>query len=221
MIVATRYWSGWQECVDSWQDTAHGRLKHYCVANEDIVPAYQEGYLNTTEPILGFVHDDLVLYEKGWDTRVLREFEDEKVGMVGFTGALGHGTHDLYTNGYHLLNLARQIFLSNMRDAEKHGLRFTGERDVAVCDGLGIFVRRKILDKVGGWTFALPYGYWLYSEAICCETRRQGYRIRLVGIDCLHLGGKSSEYIAKSPTYGEAHYHLWDNNRDVLPARVE
>ncbi len=142
-----------------------------------------------------------MIYEQGWDTRILKEFEDATVGMVGFTGALGHGTPNLYTNGYYLPNLARQNFMSNLRDAEKHGQRFSGERDVAVCDGLGIFVRRIILDQVGGWKKAYPYAYWLYAEFLACEVRRQGYRIRMVGIECEHLGGKSSEFIAASPTY--------------------
>jgi hypothetical protein len=220
MIVATRKWEYWRDCVDSWQDTAHSRLNCVIVADKDVIPAYQRGYEQTTEQILGYVHDDLVIYEKGWDTRVLREFENPNVGVVGFTGALGHGTVDLYKNGYFLPNLARQIFMSNMRDAEKHGLRFAGECDVAICDGLGVFVRREILDRVNGWEAAKPYGYFLYAEWLCCETRRQGYRIRMVGVDCQHLGGKSSQYIANYPTYEDAHYYLWVQNRDVLPYRV-
>jgi hypothetical protein len=221
MIVATRKWEHWRDCVDSWQDTARGRLNCVIVADKDVIPAYDRGYRATTEEVLGYCHDDLVIYESGWNTRILKEFEDPTVGMVGFTGALGHGTTDLYSPaGYHLPNLARQTFMSNMRDAEKHGVRFAGERDVAVCDGLGIFVYREILERVGGWKAAAPYGYWLYSEFLSCETRRQGYRIRMVGIDCLHLGGKSSQFIAKSPTYEEAHYYLWEHNRDVLPYRV-
>ncbi len=221
MIVATRYWALWRECVRSWEATANGHLNFFFIGGKDVVPAYQEGYRGTNEGILGHVHDDLVIYEQGWDTRILKEFEDATVGMVGFTGALGHGTPNLYTNGYYLPNLARQNFMSNLRDAEKHGQRFSGERDVAVCDGLGIFVRRIILDQVGGWKKAYPYAYWLYAEFLACEVRRQGYRIRMVGIECEHLGGKSSEFIAASPTYDEAHLFLFENNKDVLPFRVD
>jgi len=90
-----------------------------------------------------------------------------------------------------------------------------------VLDGFALFVRRSILDKVGGWPVNEKYGYWLYSEWLCCETRRQGYRIRLVGVDCEHLGGKSSGHIATSPSYEEAHHYLWENNRDMLPYRVK
>jgi Glycosyltransferase like family len=222
ICIATRMWDDWTNCVDTWRLTSTSRRwdKFCIVKNKDVVPALQESYEQTTEPIIGYLHDDLEIYERGWDSRVLREFVDPTVGLVGFAGALGHGTPNLYTAPYHLPNLARQQFLSNMRDAEKHGARFTGERDVAVLDGLALFVRRSVLEKAGGWPVNEKYGYWLYSEWLCCETRRQGYRIRLVGIDCEHLGGKSSGHIAASPTYDEAHRYLWENNWDMLPYRV-
>ena len=34
--------------------------------------------------------------------------------LVGFAGSLGHGTANLYSGEYHLPNLARQHFMSNM-----------------------------------------------------------------------------------------------------------
>jgi hypothetical protein len=221
MIVATRYWNGWGRCVTTWLDTSNLGHRYQVVSGLDVVPAFQEGLELTHEPILGYVHDDVEIYEVGWDIRVLREFVDETVGLVGFAGAVGHGTPDLYTSPYHLPNLARQQFLSNLRSAEKHGARFVGQRDVAVLDGLALFVRRSVLEKAGGWPVDRPYGYWLYSEWLCCETRRQGYRIRLVGVDCEHLGGKSSGHIAAVPSYEEAHRYLWDENRDMLPYRVK
>jgi GT2 family glycosyltransferase len=108
-----------------------------------------------------------------------------------------------------------------MRTAEIHGGRFIGERDVAIGDGFALFVRRNILDKVGGWPVDKPVGYFMYSEWLCCEARRQGYRIRLVGVDCEHLGGKSSGYIPATDNYDEAHKYFYENNRDVMPYRVE
>ena len=221
MAIATRYWKGWGRCVSSWIDTADSPRGYRVVGDRDVLEAYQFTYEHTLHPIIGMVHDDVVIYERGWDTRVLEEFNDPGVGVVGFAGAIGHGTPDLYSVPYHLPNLARQTFLSNLRDAPVHGQIFTRARDVAVLDGLSLFVRRTILDKVGGWPLDKPVGYWLYAEWLCCEARRQGYRIRLVGVDCEHLGGKSSAHIAKSPTYEEAHRYLYENNRDVLPCRVK
>lgn len=220
MCFATRRWDGWVKCVESWLETQNKWHKQVVTFDQDVMPAYEFLRKSTTEPILAYPHDDVMVYEKGWDSRVLKQFGDPSVGLVGFAGALGHATANLYQVPYHLPNLARQNFMSNMRDAEKHGARFTGERDVAVLDGLALFVRREILEKAGGWPVDKPYGYFMYSEWLCCETRRQGYRIRLVGVDCEHLGGKSSGFISPKENYEQAHRYFYDHNRDVMPYRV-
>ena len=222
LAIATRGWDGWASCVDTWYVTAkNGWLRQYVVCNKDVLPAYQEALERTTQPIIAFIHDDVEIYEKNWDTRVLAEFSDPAVGVVGLAGGLGHGTPNLYTVPYYLPNLARQNFLSNMRDAEKHGARFAGTCDVAILDGLALFVRRSILEKAGGWPLDKPVGYYMYSEWLCCEARRQGYRIRLVGVDCLHLGGKTATLVQLKDDYQEAHRYFYENNRDVLPYNVE
>jgi GT2 family glycosyltransferase len=185
------------------------------------MPAFQALYELSTEPILAYVHDDVEIYESGWDERVLQQFEDPQVGVVGFGGALGHGRPDLYTVPYYLPNLARQNFMSNMLSAEKHGARLTGERDVAILDGFALFIRRHILRRVTGWPVGKPYGYFMYSEWLCCEARRQGYRIRLVGVDCEHLGGRSSGFISPTEDYALAHSYFYEHNRDVMPYKVK
>ena len=219
--IATRGWEGWKDCVHTWLRTADDHHAIYVVSDRDVMPSFQDCYESTKAPVLAYIHDDVEIYEKGWDTRVLREFRDSSVGLVGFGGALGHGAPHLYTAPYHLPNLARQHFMSNMRSAEKHGARFTGERDVAVLDGFALFVRRDILQRAGGWPVDKPYGYFMYAEWLSCEVRRQGYRIRLVGVGCEHLGGKSSGFISPNENYELAHSYFYEHNRDMMPYRVK
>jgi GT2 family glycosyltransferase len=88
-----------------------------------------------------------------------------------------------------------------------------------VLDGLAIFVRRSILDKWGGWPQGKAISYWAYDYAICCEARRQGYRIRVVGVHCKHHASKSPSMIPEN--WDAAHQELYDEYRDVLPARVK
>lgn len=218
--VATRHWDGWLECVKSWASSATHDYPYIRVANRDILNAFQMAYEGTTEPILAMIHDDVVIHERGWDERVLRQFADPSVGVVGFGGALGHGVPHLYDVPYHLPNLARQQFMSNMVDAEKHGARFLGERDVAILDGFALFVRRSIIDQWGGWPTQGKVGYFMYAENLCCEARRQGFRIRLVGVACDHLGGKSSG-TPLPHSYEEEHRYFYETNQDVMPFRVK
>jgi hypothetical protein len=219
--VATREWDGWKNCVMSWLATASDFYAGYNVKGKDVLPAFQEIYEKTKEPIIAYIHDDVVIHEKNWDLRVLREFEDPSVGLVGFGGAKRHGSPDLYKTPYRPQQLGRFGFMSNMRNAEAHGARFTGECTVAVLDGFAVIVRREILDKWGGWPQGTACGYFCYDYAICCEARRQGYSIRLVGVDCDHLSGKTASLVQLKDDHAAAHQWLYDNYQDVLPYEVE
>jgi GT2 family glycosyltransferase len=220
--IATRQWESWVDCINSWQWTASlGQLPYYVVIGKDVVPAFQEIWKRTDQEIIAYMHDDVIIREHGWDARVLREFADPAVGMVGFAGATRHGRPDLYRTPYDLPQLGRFGFKSNMRTAEQHGQRFTGECDVAVLDGMVMIVRRSVLDRCGGWPMETPIGYYCYDYWLSCEVRRQGSKIRLVGVDIDHLGGKSSGFINPSSSHADAHRWLFDNSRDVLPFEVK
>lgn len=222
MIIATLEWPGWKECIHSWLDTANDLLPFSAIKGKTILEAYQQGFEESTADILGYLHDDVMVYEKAWNSRTLKEFDNPRVGIVGWGGAIGHGHPSMYSVPYELPQLARQYFISNMRSAEKHGSRFIGERDVSVIDGFAIFVRRELIEKIGGWTGHGPIGYYLYTEYLCCMARRLGYRIRLVGIDCDHMGGKSSGRFPPQPFDFEGeHRWLYDNFQDVLPWTTE
>lgn len=224
--VASRGWPGWLDCVKTWYDTASEHYDMHVAMDLDVVPALQECYESTTQEILGFLHDDVIIHEKNWDSRVLKEFQDESVGLVSFTGARAHCRPELYLVPYYLPNLARQDFFSNMRDAEKHGARFTGERDSAVADGCTCFVRRGILDhwihgKESGFPRGVPVAYFMWMENLCCEVRRQGFRIRMVGVDFEHLGGRTSAmHGVVNSDYEAEHRYFFENNRDCIPFRV-
>jgi hypothetical protein len=223
ICVATHRWEGWIKSIESWYYNAAipYSLPIHIVSKKEILPAYQECYEHTTEPILAYLHDDLLIYERGWEQRVLKEFDDAKVGLVGIAGALGHGHPDLYHGPYYLPRLARQNFLSNLRDWQIHGERLTAERTVAVLDGMAVIVRRELLDKLGGWPVDSDLGYHLYTEWLCCMAHRWGYKIRLVGIEAEHLGGKTSTLVAVKQNYEKAHRLLYDSFQDVLPYRVD
>ena len=222
MIVATLRWSGWKECVESWQLTSDDFFAGRCISGKDVLEAYQQGFEESKADILGYCHDDLVITEKGWDTRVLKEFEDPTVGVVGFGGSWGHGDPHMYHKPYENVLLARRGFMSNMRDAEVNGSRFTGQRDVASLDGFSIFVRREVLEKAGGWPLDTPVGYFCYDYWICCMAHRLGYKVRLVGVACDHLNGKSTGLNPNlKADFTAAHRYIYDNFKDVLPWEVK
>lgn len=203
-------------CWESW-----GLLPVIVKGFDGMLPAYEEARLHCDEyDLLVFLHDDLLIHDRDWLVRVEKEFSDPKVGLVGFAGGLVHGSPDLYRTPYKLQQLGRGGFRSNLEDAETHGERFTGSCDIAVLDGFALIVRREILEQAGGWPLNTPIGYSNYDYWLGCETHRQGYKIRLVGVSCKHLGGQTSVKLGLAGS-GEAHdaAHLWLYNeyKDVLP----
>lgn len=197
--------------------------------NNGMLPAYQHGFTTASlchYDILAYLHDDTLIHDSEWQSRVLKEFEDPKVGVVGFGGGLGHGSAEIYRAPYDYHQLGRSHFLSNMQDAENHGSRFTESCDVAVLDGFALIVRGELLGKAGGWPLGTPVGYVGYDYWLCCMARRLGYRIRLVGVPCTHLGGQTFVKLGKGvgeehwQHFLEAHRYIYDEFRDVLPYSV-
>ncbi|KKN03036.1 hypothetical protein LCGC14_1111590, partial [marine sediment metagenome] len=183
------------KAIGDWRALAAKPAQHdYLIidnsaVNLGVLASMQQGYKETKEPIIAFIHDDVSIDEENWDTRVEAEFADPSVGVVGFGGALHHGDPDIYKLPYRLQQLGRSYYRSNTDDAEAHGERFTGSCDVATLDGFALIVRKELLDKTKGFPINdLPphhnYDYWLTLSAW-----RHGYRVRLCGIKCHHQGG--------------------------------
>lgn len=196
--------------------------------NFGVVGSYQRLYeqvvKTTEEDVLLYLHDDVTCRESGWDERVLKEFEDEKVGVVGFGGALVHGSTDIYKTPYQLQQLGRSYYRSNVDDAEVHGERYTEACDVAVLDGFALAVRRGLLDRIGGWT-ALRCDFYCYDYSICALAHRHGYRVRYIGVRCHHHGGWTSvkgcaKEITSPEAYEQAHRWFYNEFRDVMPHGV-
>jgi len=121
--------------------------------------------------------------------------------------------------------------VSNTTDAENHGQRYTGARDVAVLDGFALIVQRALLDKCGGWQPDKWPPHHCYDYRIAAEARRQGYRVRMVGVACQHFGGRTAttpqyqEWAKKTKWGSDAEMHrighrmFYEEYRDVMPWR--
>ena len=202
--------------------------------NLGLVPAYQALYEKYKDEhgIIAFAHDDVEMHEP-WIERVRAEFEDPKVAVVGFGGALGIGTADIYKTPYKIQQLARVQYRSNAEDWDIHGDRETGSCDVAVIDGLFCAVRTEFLKQIKGFSWILEgtlFHNW--DNAICLEAWKRGWKVRMVGVKMLHHGGgtsTSAEYVQFCRDRGttlareheEPHVWLYNRYRDLLPLRVK
>lgn len=186
-----------------------------------ILPAYQHALERTYGDVIGYVHDDLICHDPLWETRVRTEFKSPDVSIVGFAGGTGHGHAMMYKLPFTPSSMGRVGFCSNLRNAEIHGARFAGEQDGLILDGMALFIRRRFLEEIGGWPVNTPISYFMYTEWLCCMARRHKQRIRIVGVDCEHLGGKSTGLNPNlNPDFVGEHRWIYEEFRDVLPGRL-
>jgi len=238
-----------QRCINSWKPLLVNKCEIVTLHNKHtdnlgVTGSLQWLYEHTTAPVIAFLHSDCEIFEPGWDERVLREFDDPKVGVAGFGGALQLGEDDIYKTPYRLTQLRRIDYRSNTQDAEQHGERFTGACDVATLDGFALVVRRELLDRwsqhmVAEGATRITYGWPVrrypfhnYDNALCVHAHRAGWRARLVGIDCIHHGGATAtteayqqwslDKLGKTDhqVHTDSHVALYEDGRGVLPLRA-
>jgi len=186
--------------------------------------------------ILAFLHDDCTIDEFGWDAKIDYHFHRyPNCGLLGFGGALGLGTADLYKRPYQLQQLARQRFFSNMAEAESHGQRTTETRRVAVLDGFAQVFRRSAYVNMGGWKDALDAGitFHMYDAWAACRMWELGWETWLLPLACSHHGGLTSvsaeydQWLRAKGVEGDAEVHtkahevIYQRFRNTLPISVE
>lgn len=184
--------------------------------------------------LLAFIHDDVEIHDQDWKEQIEDFFAAHpECGMVGFGGALGLGTRDLYKRPYDYKQLARIHFISNLTDAEEHGHRSTAPYKVVVLDGFSQIISRVAYKDVGGWYAVKKLGitFHMYDAAMACLLAEKGWSVWMLPISCTHHGGRTScskEYDQWLHSQGingdqevheKAHRIIYDRFRNILPLR--
>lgn len=225
---------GHEEAVTSWQDCMS---KPWPVVVNDATEGDDAGFLakcdkawrETDATVIGYLHSDLIVHEKAFDQRVLREFDDPSVAVVGFVGARRLGTDEFGKLPYDFHQLARGDVVSNLSDWEVHGGRLEGSCDVAVVDSCAVFVRRELLVRLGGWPVGrYPNNAHCSDLWICASAIANGYRVRCVGVACTHRSGGKGETGSKwledhggdNEHHRAAHSLVAQDFHHILPIRV-
>ena len=210
--------NGWGPVVEIFGGERH---TYYSPEILGVVPAYAIGVQRALEAgveIIACLHDDLLIEQERWDTVVRHAFTTPVIGLVGFGGGTGLGAHDLYQTPYHPMQLARQDFVSNMRDAESHGRRSDCWERVACLDGFSQIGRAEYWlgmaqDAVGTRDNFAPadnlfarmqsWGvtHHFYDGMLGCFAKRLGWEVWMLPVACHHYGGQTA--------VGDARYHAW------------
>lgn len=209
---------------------------------------YQDALESSKADIIVYAHDDVIVTDPDWLDRLMSIFSGERQQhnvAAGLGGATALGNRDLYRKPFNIWNMARRGYASNQVDAETHGERFTGVRQVAVLDAFLMAVRTDWLRRritCLPVTYEGPKAYdagWPTSYLthhcldlwLACEAARDNKEIWMVGASVAHLGGRTSTL----PVYKDAcwlaggtlesdhvrpHRWLYEEYRDCLPIEV-
>lgn len=227
VVTATLDVSRALDCVDSWQRRAFYQLPITVIRDEmGVVPAFAKAVaagLALGAEVIACLHDDLLIEQDGWDLEVLNHFDRHPAcGLVGFGGGTGLGAADIYQTPYSPYQLAREGFVSNMRDAEAHGRRSKRAVPVACLDGFSQVGRRgfwaglqhgyrgmetliddqqklklpNILQQMADWGIT----HHAYDSALGAWAKRLGWEVWMLPVACHHFGGRTA---VGDPRYAE------------------
>jgi GT2 family glycosyltransferase len=156
--------------------------------NTGVIPSMNQLVQDSTGEVIALLHNDLYVFERGWNERVVAEFEaDPRLGLAGFLGAKA-----IVQNG------GRGGVYSNLLEAEIHGTRETGTQTVVVFDGLALIGRRTMFAQVGGFDTNLTYHHF-YDRQLSVDAYLAGWTSKVIGIFCHHRSGVT----ANRPQYQE------------------
>jgi len=203
-------------------------------SNIGLVKSYQQAYENCETELLAITHNDVFIFEKDWDKRVIKMFEEHpEIGGIGLFGSAGCGPvgeriQDVKYAG-------QMAGISNMLEAEVHGMRMDKDwQYVSIFDGFMMIFRMDMLKKAGGFDQRYKYHH-IYDRDASLESLRQGYKNIVMNIPCHHLSGLTAnrsdyqEWIKKLQGREDGDMFTHDENskifkekfKDVLPLYIE
>lgn len=174
------------------QEDFPGARIHRLEVNIGVYPTFKIGMEVATGEIVAFFHSDLVVFEKGWDLRVIETFEKEtKLGLLGFIGSTeidimggrGGGTTSNFT--LKVIECGNEKWLGS--DWRAHGTHLTEYKRGAVLDGCSLIFRRECWNEIGYRENFPPHHF--YDRLISTQILERGWHVGILGIECGHISG--------------------------------
>ena len=186
-----------------------------------VYPVFAEGFKHATGDVVAFFHSDLVIWEDGWNLRVMEAFKvNENLGMIGFigskeidsSGGRGAGTTSNFM-GRTLLSSKKNIKafaeISEVithtdyqmwigSHAAIHGKVNNGLSKAAVVDGCSMIIHRDAWEDIGVRADFPPHHF--YDRLISTQLLEKGWEINVLGIACDHFSGQT---VSKEDSYNQ------------------
>lgn len=170
-----------------------------------VYPTFKQGMEVATGDVVAFFHSDLVIWEKGWNIRLMDYFKSvsPKFGLVGFVGSneldsnggRGLGTVSNFQGntlvGDQCLDSENSVYQPRWSGsvARIHGRTDQWMTNGAVVDGCAMIILREAWDVIGFRESFPPHHF--YDRLISCQMLEAGYAVGILGIACDHISGQT------------------------------
>lgn len=195
------------------KEIADERLSVYNMPeNIGVYATFDWGMRNTNAEVVAFLHSDLMIAEKGYDTRILQEFAArKKLGLIGFVGSneidsaggRGGGTTSNF-QGDTYMGFAQDCVLTGS-PAQAHGMRNVGFTRAAVVDGCAMVIRRDAWNGIGYRADFPPHHF--YDRLISTQMIEAQWEVGVLGIACDHISGQTVSKEDRYANMAEAWCH--------------
>lgn len=160
-------------------------------------PMFKQALEFAKGEVVAFIHSDVFILQKGWDTAVLAQFDRPELGLVGFIGSTeidnfggrGMGTcSNMHKNPV--------VGFPEGSEAEVHGRRDTGFiADGSVVDGCVMIFRKSVLASIEHKEdFPIHHHY---DRLLSMQVIEVGYKVGILGIAFSHCNGQVANHAQK------------------------
>lgn len=169
-----------------------------------VYPTFELGMKEAQGEYVAFFHSDLVVWEKGWNNRVVEAFEKNPLlGMIGYIGSNeidGSGGRGLGTTS----NFQGRALEAETAEGIKgwvgsaaaiHGKVSDGLSKAAVVDGCAMILRRKAYETIE-FRRDFPIHHF-YDRLISTQLLQKYWEIAVLGIACDHFSGYTTAHEKK------------------------
>lgn len=164
-----------------------------------IFSAYNEGVRRAKYPYLCFMHDDILFHTHEWGEKIIKHFDDPKLGIIGVVGS--HYMPKL-PGAHWSAGISSGNIIHTIDDiTKKEFWRFYGNKintKEAIClDGCWLCIPSKLFLKIRFDEFTFS-GFHCYDTDICLQIVNLNYKVNIIfDIDIEHfsLGQRNHDWL--------------------------
>lgn len=191
-------------CIDSIKKSIDCPAEFIVIENKDakksIFEVYDEGAKKAKHPVLCFLHEDVeILSNSSWLDYAGKLFKKSDTGIIGVAGSKDLTQTGVWWGEGNRLSGAAMHVHEGMEYMSAYG----PYGRVAVADGLIFLIKKKVYDKLGGYSETRLGGFHFYDIDLCMRAHWAGYRNYTIPLLVKHLS------IGEMPEQWEVSRRKW------------